>query len=344
MNEPEPRAEVATAPGRAVAGNADASAEAAEPEAEPGRRILIVSPAKDEAEFIGRTIASMDAQTLRPALWVIVDDGSSDATGEIAEEAARSRPWIKVVRRPPGTGRRVGPGVVEAFHAGLEADGVDLDEFDYVGKFDADLELPPNYFRELVARFEADPKLGTASGKVYVPIGGKLVYERLGDDFSQGAAKLYRRECYRAIGGLVREVMWDGIDCHRCRQLGWKARSWNDPELRIVHFRLMGSSHRSVYHGRARWGRGQWFMGTHPLYILAIAGYRAMERPWIAGGLCILWGYARAWWTGAPRYDDPEFRKHLRAWQLDRLRRLFPPRRGRGGGGGGGSGGGSAEA
>lgn len=61
-------------------------------------------------------------------------------------------------------------------------------------------------------------------------------------------------------------------------------------------------------------------MGTHPLYALAIAAYRAIERPWILGGLLILIGYVSAYLRRRPRYDNLEFRKYLRHWQLSRLR------------------------
>jgi len=285
-------------------------------------RILIVSPAKDEALYLEQTIRSLVAQSLRPTRWIIVNDGSSDRTGEIAERAAREHPWIHVVHRPPGTGRRVGPGVIEAFYAGLEH--ADLADFDFVCKLDADLVLPPRYFAELMRRFADNPRLGTASGKVHTPVGDRFVPERIGDAFSQGAAKLYRRECFEAIGGFVREVMWDGIDCHRCRMLGWEAASYPDPELGIKHLRQMGTSHRSIYHGRLRWGRGQYFMGTHPLYLLGITAYRMWERPWVVGGICILAGYAEAWLRRQPRYGDPQFREFLRAWQLrELLRRCF---------------------
>ena len=283
-------------------------------------RLLIISPVKDEARYLSRTIATVAAQTVRPALWVIVDDGSSDDTGAIAEEAARRHDWIRVLHRPAGTARRVGPGVVEAFYAGLAE--VDLGEYDYVCKLDGDLELPADYFETLYRRFDADPTLGTASGKAHVPVDGRYVLERSGDQFSVGLAKLYRRECFRQIGGFVREVMWDGIDCHRCRMLGWKAVSYPEAGLAVKHLRLMGSSHKSVYHGRLRWGRGQFFMGTHPLYILAVSAYRTLERPWILGGLCILAGYVQAAVLARPRYDDAAFRSHLHAWQLAELGRL----------------------
>lgn len=283
--------------------------------------ILIISPVKDEAAYLSRTIDSMVAQTVRPTVWLIVNDGSTDETGAIADAAAARHPWIQVLHRPAGTQRRVGPGVVEAFYAGLAL--FDLDRFDYVCKLDGDLEFPPRYFEELLRRFDANPRLGTASGKAHVPVGDRFVLERTGDQFSHGVAKLYRRECFEEIGGFVREVMWDGIDCHRCRMLGWEAVSYSDPELAIKHLRLMGSSFKSVYHGRVRWGRGQYFMGTHPVYIMAISAYRMAERPWVLGGLSLLYGYWKAAIERKPRYDDPEFRRYLHRWQFGELKKLI---------------------
>ena len=98
----------------------------------PGRRILVVSPTKDEAEYLEQTIHSMAWQTLRPARWIIVNDGSRDRSGEIAAAAAATYPWIRVLHRSGDAQRRVGPGVIEAFYAGLET--VDLQSFDFVCK------------------------------------------------------------------------------------------------------------------------------------------------------------------------------------------------------------------
>lgn len=281
------------------------------------RRCLVISPVRNEAEYLQKTIDSMVAQTVQPTAWLIVDDGSTDATPEIAARAADRHAWIHLYRRADRGARRLGGGVVEAFNDGLNR--FDLADYDYVCKLDGDLELPPRYFELLFERFEADPRLGTASGTSWIRRGGCLVWERSRADMSQGQTKLYRRECFRDIGGFVQEVMWDGIDCHRCRMLGWQARSFRDPELRFIHLRQMGSSVKNIYKGRLRWGYGQYFMGTHPLYALAIAGYRMLERPWIVGGIFIGIGYFGSWLRGLPRYDDPQFRRFLRRWQLAKL-------------------------
>jgi glycosyltransferase involved in cell wall biosynthesis len=284
-------------------------------------RLLVISPVKDESQYIERTIRSMVAQTCRPTLWLIVDDGSSDRTGELAEEAAKQHDWIKVLRRTKGTARRVGPGVIEAFYAGLEL--VDINDYDYVAKFDGDLEFEPNYFADCLTQFDENPRLGTMSGKVFIPEDGRLIPERNSDEFSMGCSKLYRRECFQEIGGFVREVMWDGIDCHRCRLFGWEAKSDPDPRLNILHLRPMGSSQKNIYHGRMRWGRGQYFMGTSFLYIFGIATYRMRDRPVIIGGICIFLGYMQAWIQKAPQYNDLEFRTFLRRWQMNELSRRF---------------------
>ncbi len=282
------------------------------------RSCVVVSPVRDESAYLQTTIDSMVSQSVRPSRWIIVDDGSSDNTAEIAMAAAGRYDWIDVRSRSDRGKRKVGGGVVEAFYEGLG--DVSLEEFEFVCKLDGDLEFGPDYFRLLFEKFDADETLGTASGKSWLRVGTKLVPERTSDDFSQGQSKLYRSKCFEDIGGFVNEVMWDGIDCHRCRMKGWRARSFRDEKLRFIHLRPMGSSYHSIFHGRKRWGRGQYFMGTHPLYALAVTAYRMMERPFVIGGLCIFLGYLSAWAEGMRRYDDAEFRSFLRKWQLSRLR------------------------
>ena len=280
-----------------------------------GRRYLLVSPCRNEAKFARRTLDSVVRQSLRPAKWVIVDDGSTDETPELLAEYAARHDFIQVVRREDRGKRSVGPGVIDAFYAGYEA--VDTTGFDYVCKLDLDLDLPERYFERLVERMEAEPRLGTCSGKAYYVDGqGELVSEGIGDDVSVGASKFYRKACFDQIGGFVRAVMWDGIDCHRCRMLGWIACSWDDPELRFVHLRPMGSSEVGIWEGRKRHGRGQYFMGTSPVYMLASALFRMTHPPVLVGGLAMLLGYAGSALGRAPRYGDAKFRSFLRRYQL----------------------------
>lgn len=287
------------------------------PPAEPNRRYVVIMPSRDEESLIQNTLDCLAAQTIVPARLVIVDDGSTDRTGAIADDAAARHDWVRVVHRGDRGERKVGGGVVDAFYSGYDA--LDIDDYAYVCKLDADLTFEPGYFEELMRRMEDDPKLGGASGKPYVPIEGTLHREGMIDEMVAGQANFWRRACWEQIGGFVREVMWDGIVFHRARMFGWTTRSFDDEPLRLIHHRLMGSSQKSVIHGRLRWGRGQWFMGTHPLYIIASGVNRMRERPFVIGGLCIIAGYFIAAAKGVPRYEDPEFREHLHQWQLEKL-------------------------
>jgi biofilm PGA synthesis N-glycosyltransferase PgaC len=289
-------------------------AEAARP-ARPGRRYCLITPCRNEAELVRCTLETTTAQTLPPALWVIVDDGSTDETPRILEEWASRHPALRVVRREDRGRRSVGPGVVEAFYAGLSQ--IRLEDFDYVCKLDADLELPPGYFERVMTLMEADPCLGNLSGKLHLRRpNGELEQERTGDENAVGPAKFYRVEAFRDIGGFVREVSWDGIDGHICRMRGWIAASRDDPELRIVHLRQMGSSQESLWAGRLRWGRGKYFMGSAWYFVVAVSIYRIFERPWFLTGAGILWGYLRAAASRAERYENPEYRRFLRRYEL----------------------------
>lgn len=264
-----------------------------------------------------QTLDSVIAQTIPPARWVIVDDGSTDDTPQILTTYASQYPWIQIVTRHDRGGRSVGPGVVEAFYAGYEI--IDPDEYEYLCKLDLDLRLPPRYFEILMAQMNANPQIATCSGKAYVEKDGKLVNERHGDENSIGASKFYRVSCFKTIGGFVREVMWDGIDGHRCRMNGWIACSWDAPELRFVHLRPMGSSQQSIFTGRMRHGYGQYFMGTGLLWMIATAIYRIPEKPYVVGGLAILWGWLISALQNKPRYNDLMFRKFLRHYHMRAL-------------------------
>ena len=283
-------------------------------------KYVLISPCRDEVEYMRRTLDSIMAQTVPPALWVVVDDGSTDGSTDVLESYRARIPYLKVVRRANRGRRSVGPGVIEAFYAGLET--VALEEFDYLCKLDLDLDLPPRYFELLIERMNSNPRLGTTSGKPYFTAAGsgKLVAEVCGDENSVGMTKFYRVQCFREIGGFVRQVMWDGIDCHRCRMLGWVAESVDEEATRFIHLRPMGSSQKGIWTGRVRSGYGQYFMGTAPAYFLASTIFRLPKHPILIGSIAMLWGYGLSALRGAERYDDLEFRKFLRRYQYDCLR------------------------
>jgi biofilm PGA synthesis N-glycosyltransferase PgaC len=283
------------------------------------KNYVLISPVRNEEKYIQKAIDSMVSQTVRPQEYLIIDDGSTDNTATIIKEAASKHSWIHYEYRADRGERKVGPGVIEAFYDGFNK--LRTQNYEYIGKVDGDLSIGPKYFETLFEKFDQDLALGAASGKLFLELdSGKLVAERHSDEMVVGGMQFYRRKCFESIGGFVRQVMWDGIAYHRSRMDGWRTQSFHGPDLIIRDHRIMGSSDKSIFHGRLRWGWGQYFMGTHPLYILAVALYRMLERPFFLGGLLILIGYVKGWVIGSKRYDYPGFRESLHAWQFERLK------------------------
>jgi glycosyltransferase involved in cell wall biosynthesis len=294
------------------------------------QRYCLITPVRDEAQYARRTLEAVARQSVRPALWLLIDDGSTDATPDILDEYARKFDWIRVIHREDRGFRKLGGGVIDAFYAGY--DQINPHDFDYVCKLDLDLDLPPVYFERLMEKMAANPRIGTASGKPWFFKSGEdrtisfpitessgLIREVCGDENSVGMIKFYRTDCFEEIGGFVRELRWDGIDGHRCRMLGWIAVSWDEPELRFHHLRPMGTSHKNWWTGRVRHGVGQYFMGTHPLYLLASAAFRVARPPVGVGAAAMVWGYFRSALQRRPRYGDEAFRQFLRHYQISCL-------------------------
>ncbi|MEM9839131.1 MAG: glycosyltransferase family A protein [Pseudomonadota bacterium] len=280
----------------------------------PDRSYVLIGPCRNEAKFMKRTLDSVIAQSVKPAKFIIVDDGSDDGTSEVADQYAEQHDFIEVIHREDRGFRKVGGGVVETFNVGLEASN--WEDYAYVCKIDLDLDLPERYFERLMEIMEERPRIGTCSGKAYFRApNGNMVSEACGDEMSVGMTKFYRRECFQDIGGFVAQVMWDAIDCHTARMKGWQAISFDEPELRFEHLRPMGSSQKGIFTGRARHGFGQWFMGSSFPYFAATAAFRMTRRPYITGGLSMLYGYIKAAIDGEPRYDNPDFRAMLRKYQ-----------------------------
>ncbi|MFY8349612.1 glycosyltransferase [Pseudoalteromonas sp. SSM20] len=277
-----------------------------------GNEYLIISPCRNEEKYMRKTLESVVNQTITPAKWLIVDDGSTDNTPQILREYADKYDFIEILTRKNRGHRAVGPGVIEAFYDGYNQ--LNIDDYSYICKLDLDLDLPYGYFEFLINQMVQEPRLGTYSGKPYFidDKSGELIPEVCGDESSVGMTKFYRVECFKQIGGFVRQVMWDGIDSHRCRLLGWISASEDHPEIRFTHLRPMGSSQKSIWTGRIRHGFGQYFMGTGFLYMFASVVFRLNKKPYVIGSIATFWGYVKSAFTNVQRLDDPEMIKLMK--------------------------------
>ena len=280
--------------------------------------VVVISPVRDEAQYLRLTMDAMVAQTWRPVEWILVDDGSSDATPDIVREYAAKYPFIRLVPRQNRGFRKLGGGVVAAFNFGMEH--IQHTDYAYIVKLDGDMSFGPLYLQRMVQRLIDNPRLAAVSGKVYRHEHGRYIEESHIDEQVAGQFKLYRREAFEDIGGFVQHLSWDGIDVHMAWMKGWETLAVFDPQAWLWHHRIMGSSDKHIYEGRLRWGRGNWYMGYHPLYAIAAGLNRMREKPVFIGGLLMIFSYFWSALKGLPRYENPEFRRYLRAWQMQRLK------------------------
>lgn len=277
-------------------------------------RLAVISPCRNEAKHIEKTIDSVVQQTRCPDRWIIVDDGSDDGTTEIVEHYSNRYSWIEGKRRERSGSRQLGPGVVEAFNDGLAH--LESDPYEVVVKLDCDLEFAPDCFAKILSHFE-DDRVGMASGTVYLKVGDKLELERCAEYHVPGQIKFYRRECFEEIGGLPKLYGWDILDETSARRHGWI--TLRDPEIKITHLRLQGIEHGAI-RGRVIWGHGAYAIGSHPLFAIARGIYRMLERPWIIGGLALIYGFFSGYFKkNIKRNPDRQLIKYLRKEQIYRL-------------------------
>jgi biofilm PGA synthesis N-glycosyltransferase PgaC len=290
----------------------------------PDEKFILITSARNEANYLGKTIESVVSQTILPAAWVIVDDGSSDATASTAAKASRLHPWIKVISRED---RGYGDhefGAVEGFYYGLNH--LDTDDFDFIFLIDGDVVIKPHYFEIILQKFADNPHLGIAEGQVQESRNGKLVSLISMPWSTCGQIKCWRRRCFQEIAGLVRAPGWDSIDNYKAMMLGWQTRTFTDEELKILHLRPMGWSFKSIPHSLVRSGNALYYRGTHPLWLLATAGYNMITYPYVLGGLWLILGYLQALFKRSPQYPDKNFISYLRKWQINKLYQILRSR------------------
>jgi glycosyltransferase involved in cell wall biosynthesis len=283
---------------------------------------VIITPARNEAQFIELTLQSMVAQTFRPLKWVIVSDGSTDGTDDIVHKYMADNPWIELLRMPERKERHFA-GKAYAFNTGYDRlKGLD---FDVIGNLDADVSFEADHFQFLVGRFAEDPRLGVA-GAPFREGGHQYDYRFTSTDNVWGGCQLFRRECFDGIGGYA-PMKAGGVDLVAvvtARMNRWQTRTY--PERICIHHRTMNSAMNKGLKRKFKWGQSDYRLGSHPAWQLFRCIYQMSKRPYVVGGLLTLAGYYFALITRKPRSVSAEFTEFRGKEQLGRLKEFFVAR------------------
>ncbi len=281
---------------------------------------VLITPARNEAAFIEKTLQSVVAQTVLPKRWVIVSDGSTDGTDEIVRKYQDGREWLELVRLPERQERHFA-AKVQAFNAGYER-VKDL-SFEVIGNIDADVSFGEDFLAYLLEQFEAMPDLGVA-GTHYIE-GDFHSYRDsyINVHHVNGQCQIFRRACFEDIGGYV-PIKGGGIDwvaVTTARMKGWKTYSFG--ERVFYHHRKMGTAGSNELMSRFKYGKKDYFLGGHPLWQIFRGTFQMAKKPYLIGGLALLLGYFWCWATRFERPVSRELMQFHRKEQLDRLKQLF---------------------
>jgi len=277
-------------------------------------RYVVISPVRDERDLIGRTIESVMGQEVVPSQWIIVDDGSRDNTGTVIEEYVRECPWITPIRRPDRGFREPGTGVIDAFYTGYQH--LRVPDWEFIVKLDGDLILTPDYFKNCLAEFRNDSTLGIGGGAVGHILDGAMYIEPNPSFHVRGATKIYRRECWNAIGGLLKAPGWDTVDELKANMLGWTTRTFS--HLPVLQARPTGATN-GMWGNAVKNGRANYITGYHPLFMALKCLGRARRRPYVISGVGLMYGYLQGYFKRLPRVPDQALIRYTRKQQLRRL-------------------------
>jgi biofilm PGA synthesis N-glycosyltransferase PgaC len=286
---------------------------------------ILITPARNEAEFIELTIKSVVAQTVRPIKWVIVSDGSTDGTDDRVRKYATAHPWIELIQMPERRERHFA-GKAFAVNAGYKRLG-EL-RYDVIGNLDADVSFDADYFAFLMGRFAENPKLGVG-GTAFREGNLSYNYEFVGVEHVSGMCQMFRRECFEAIGGYaaIRSGGIDLIAVLSARAKGWETRTF--VEKTFIHHRIQGGALHTGLRARLHMGRKDYLLGNHPVWEFFRSVYQMQRKPYVIGGLLVLGSYTWNLVRGVQRIVPEELLVLRQRDQMKRLKALvqrrFPP-------------------
>jgi glycosyltransferase involved in cell wall biosynthesis len=281
---------------------------------------VLITPARNEEKHIEQLIQSMIAQTALPTKWVIVNDGSTDATASLVGTYLEKHPWIELVNLPAHRDRTFAAKVY-AFNAGFGK--VKSLEYEVIGNLDSDVSFDADYCEFLLNKFEEDPRLGVA-GTIFREDGYSSATDSFeGQNHVAGGCQLFRRQCFKEIGGYVPNKAGgiDWIAVTTARMKGWTTRSFR--EKSFFHYRSLGTAERSLLASTFSYGEKDYYLGGHPVWEFFRVAYRATRKPYLIGGIALYSGYLSAFVRRMNRAVSDELMRFHRKEQMSKLKIIF---------------------
>lgn len=277
-------------------------------------KYIIITPVRNEQEYIEQVFKSITKQTIKPIQWIVVDDGSTDRTAEIIDNIVERNSWVRCIHRDNRGYRKSGQGVIEAFYDGYNL--INVTNWDFIVKLDADLIFEKTYFEKCFREFQKNSKLGITGGEVYSIKNGKSIIDYSPKFHVRGATKIYRSECWHDLKGIYKLTGWDTLDEMEAQRLGWQTYTLKD--VKIQQLRLTGYS-EAVYKNWFKNGRANYIAGYHPIFMVLKCIKRLFYKPYILSSLLLFLGYFSGYLMKIPQVPNHELIWYIRKQQKNKL-------------------------
>jgi glycosyltransferase involved in cell wall biosynthesis len=274
------------------------------------RKYIVVTPCRNEEKNLPNLIQSMVAQTIKPVLWVIIDDGSTDGTPEIIKESVKKHNWIQSIRLDSSKrdlGVHYADIVKKGFDFAIEYCAKNEIEYWYLGNLDGDLTLPSTFYENLMIEFEKDPELGIASGGTEHIVGDRVIHANLRIDEPSGGHMLIRKRCFEECGGIPLSYSCDSVLKAKARLKRWKTKRFENniaTEIRDV------SSAEGYWKGFVHSGKESHHLNLHPIHVIIRSVMYSFKRPWYTG-IAYLAGYLSSVIRREKQINEEEIRRYF---------------------------------
>jgi len=283
-------------------------------------KYVLITPARNEEAFIEKTIESAAKQTILPLKWVIVNDGSTDDTGNKVRRFLGKYPWIELIEFPVRKERNFAAKVF-AFNAGQES--VKNLDYEVIANLDADTSFDADHFEFLLNEFRKNPCLGVA-GTIFKEDGYSSETDSFeGENHVSGQCQLFRRQCFEEIGGY-RPNKAGGIDwmaVTSARMMGWQTRSFR--EKWFFHHRKLGTAERGRLKSSFSYGEKDYYLGGHPVWEALRVAFRMTRKPYLIDGAALGSGFLWAFLSRQKRAVSKELMKFHRKEQMQKLKAIL---------------------
>ena len=270
---------------------------------------LLITPVKNEEESLNRVADSVIKQTIKPELWIIVDDGSTDKTPLIIKELVNKCTWIKVITLQQGARDityHYSYVCKQGFDFALKYSANNNIDYEYIALLDADTLLVENYFEHIILKFEEDSNLGIASGSICYNHTCKLEIETSSENLPRGTGRMWRRKCFFDTGGYIIEPSPDSISNVKALKRGWKIRRFKD--IMSIQTRYTSSA-EGLWNGYKIKGNVSYYLNKHPLLIILNTSYFLIKTPYYIG-VAYLFGYLESLFKRKIKIEDKEIREY----------------------------------